>query len=68
MESRCNSRIVDKIDRKWISREEACQYLGCSRLWLMKQAVVYNIPVYKVDKKLFFAISDLDKMITMSRI
>lgn len=45
---------------KWVSMEEICKYLGCSRDTVKKMIRTQNLPAYKIDRKWKFKISEVD--------
>ena len=54
------------LEKKHKQTEDACQYLGCSKRWLQNQAKAGKIRKFKVSGKVYYAIEDLDNLITNS--
>ena len=47
-------------DEKWVSMEEICKHLGCSRDTVKKMIRTQKLPAYKIDRKWKFKISEVD--------
>lgn len=47
-------------DEKWVSMEEICKHLGCSRDTVKKMIKKQSLPAYKIDRKWKFKISEVD--------
>lgn len=45
---------------KWVSMEEICRHLDCSRDTVKKMIRTQNLPAYKIDRKWKFKISEVD--------
>ena len=50
---------MDK-EEKWVSMEEICEHIGCSRDTVKKMIRTQNLPAYKIDRKWKFKISEVD--------
>ncbi len=48
------------LEEKWVSMEEICKYLGCSRDTVKKMIRQNKLPAYKIDRKWKFKISEVD--------
>lgn len=47
-------------EEKWVSMEEICKHLDCSRDKVKKMIRKQNLPAYKIDRKWKFKISEVD--------
>lgn len=47
-------------EEKWVSMEEICEHLGCSRDTVKKMIRQQDLPAYKIDRKWKFKISEVD--------
>lgn len=47
-------------EEKWVSMEEICKHLDCSRDTVKKMIRAQNLPAYKIDRKWKFKISEVD--------
>ncbi len=47
-------------NEKWVSMEEICLHLDCSRDTVKKMIKNQNMPAYKIDRKWKFKISEVD--------
>ena len=47
-------------EEKWVSMEEICKHLDCSRDTVKKMIRTQNLPAYKIDRKWIFKISEVD--------
>lgn len=47
-------------EEKWVSMEEICKHLDCSRDTAKKMICTQTLPAYKIDKKWKFKISEVD--------
>ena len=47
-------------EEKWVSMEEICKHLDCSRDTGKKMIRTQNLPAYKIDRKWKFKISEVD--------
>lgn len=47
-------------NEKWVSMEEICSHLDCSRDTVKKMIKNQNMPAYKIDRKWKFKISEVD--------
>lgn len=47
-------------EEKWVSMEEICKHLDCSRDTVKKMIRKQNLPAYKIDRKWKFKISEVD--------
>lgn len=47
-------------EEKWVSMEEICKHLDCSRDTVKKMIRMQNLPAYKIDRKWKFKISEVD--------
>ena len=47
-------------EEKWVSMEEICKHLDCSRDTVKKMIRTQNLPAYKIDRKWKFKISEVD--------
>lgn len=50
----------NNIQERWISLQEACEYLGVKRYSIMKWIETKNMPAVKIGKLWKFKISELD--------
>ena len=48
------------IAERFISVDEACEYLNIKKSWLYQNHKSENMPSYKMNRKLVFRTSDLD--------
>jgi len=59
----------DKPLKKWVTFEEACDYLHYSKSHLYKFTMLREIPFYKPNnRRIYFLQEDLDNWIEKSRI
>ena len=47
-------------NEKWVSMEDICSHLDCSRDTVKKMIKNQNMPAYKIDRKWKFKISEVD--------
>lgn len=47
-------------NEKWVSMEDICSHLNCSRDAVKKMIKNQNMPAYKIDRKWKFKISEVD--------
>lgn len=47
-------------NEKWVSMEDICSHLNCSRDTVKKMIKNQNMPAYKIDRKWKFKISVVD--------
>lgn len=47
-------------NEKWVSMEDICSHLNCSRDTVKKMIKNQNMPAYKIDRKWKFKISEVD--------
>ncbi|MCR4725948.1 MAG: helix-turn-helix domain-containing protein [Clostridia bacterium] len=47
-------------EEKWVSMEDLCKHLGCSRDTIKKMIKQQGLPSYKIDRKWKFKISEVD--------
>lgn len=47
-------------EEKWVSMDEICKHLDCSRDTVKKLIRFQNLPAYKIDRKWKFKISEVD--------
>lgn len=47
-------------EEQWVSMEEICNHLDCSRDTVKKMIRTQNLPAYKIDRKWKFKISEVD--------
>lgn len=47
-------------NEKWVSMEDICSHLDCSRDTVKKMIKKQNMPAYKIDRKWKFKISEVD--------
>lgn len=47
-------------NEKWVSMEDICSHLNCSRDTIKKMIKNQNMPAYKIDRKWKFKISEVD--------
>lgn len=47
-------------NEKWVSMEDICSHLNCSRDTVKKMIKKQNMPAYKIDRKWKFKISEVD--------
>ena len=50
-------------EEKWVSMEEICKHLDCSRDTVKKMIKKQGLPAYKVDRKWKFKISEVDSWV-----
>ena len=56
-------------DEKWVSLEDICEHLGCSRDTVKKMIRTQNLPAYKIERKWKFKISEVDSwMVNNNRV
>lgn len=51
---------MEKVEN-WVSMEEICVHLSCSRDTVKKMISKQGLPAYKIDRKWKFKISEVDK-------
>lgn len=51
---------MEKIEN-WVSMEEICGHLSCSRDTVKKMINQQGLPAYKIDRKWKFKISEVDE-------
>ena len=47
-------------NEKWVSMEDICSHLNCSRDTVKKMIKNQNMPAYKIDRKWKFKIREVD--------
>ena len=47
-------------EEKWVSMEDICKHLDCSRDTVKKMIRTQELPAYKIDRKCKFKISEVD--------
>lgn len=47
-------------EERWVSMEDICKHLDCSRDTVKKMIRTQNLPAYKIDRKWKFKISEVD--------
>ena len=47
-------------EEKWVSMEDICKHLDCSRDTVKKMIRTPELPAYKIDRKWKFKISEVD--------
>ena len=47
-------------EEKWVSMEDICKHLDCSRDTVKKMFRTQELPAYKIDRKWKFKISEVD--------
>ena len=47
-------------NEKWVSMEDICSHLNCSRDTVKKMIKNQNMPAYKIDRKWNFKFSEVD--------
>lgn len=60
--------IVNPLDKKWISNQEAIKYLGVSEGYMQGLRNKARISFYKVGRCIFYKVRDIDRMIEQGRI
>jgi excisionase family DNA binding protein len=51
---------MEKVEN-WVSMEEICGHLSCSRDTVKKMISQQGLPAYKIDRKWKFKISEVDE-------
>ena len=59
---------VIPIEKIWLSKAELQEYLNVSRRWVEEAQNSALIPFFKVDRKIWFLKSDIDKFISKHRV
>ena len=59
---------VIPIEKIWLSKVELQEYLNVSRRWVEEAQSSALIPFFKVDRKIWFLKSDIDKLIRTHRV
>lgn len=59
---------VEPLQKKWLSMSEAMSYLGCSRDFLDNLKDKAELIPSKVSGKIFYKVTDIDKLLEKSRI
>ncbi len=62
------SKISANINKKWLTLNEAAEYLRISDRNLRKLAKNSKLPFYKLEGKILFKISELDKYIEKNKV
>ncbi len=55
-----STEVTGMPEEKWVSMEEICKHLGCSRDTVKKMIRQNKLPAYKIDRKWKFKISEVD--------
>jgi excisionase family DNA binding protein len=62
------SKISANINKKWLTLNEAAEYLRISDRNLRKLAKNSKLPFYKLEGKILFKVSELDKYIEKNKV
>ncbi|RZD16600.1 MAG: DNA-binding protein [Candidatus Acididesulfobacter guangdongensis] len=62
------SKISANINKKWLTLNEAAEYLRISDRNLRKLAKNSKLPFYKLEGKILFKVSELDKYIEENKV
>lgn len=60
--------MLNDFRKRYMSIEEAAQYLQTTKSWLYQNHKLRQIPTYKLNQKLLFKADELDQWIAMKKI
>lgn len=67
MRKKLEAKVIP-IEKIWISKAELQQYLDVSNRWIEEAQNSALIPFFKVERKIWFLKSDIDKFIQTHRV
>lgn len=59
---------VEKVDKRWLSNEEAQKYLGVSKDFMKNLRDSARIHFYKVGKTVWYELKDLDNLVLKAQV
>lgn len=63
-----NQGKVEPVPKRWLSKDEAMAYLGCSDKYLTKLRLEFSISFSQVGKMIWYDLQSIDRFILKNKV